>query len=65
MRASKRVSERARLESGGCGRTACYASNNKPWGVINAGYNIMEAQKCISQRVLPLPCAQFPLLPIG
>lgn len=47
--------ERLKPESSGCVRTACKVSNNKPEGVINARYNIVQAQKCIRHCVLSSP----------
>lgn len=47
--------ERLKPESSGCVGTACEVSNNKPEGVINARYNILQAQKCISRCVLSSP----------
>lgn len=47
--------ERLKPESSGCVRMACEVSNNKPKGVINARYNILQAQKCISRCVLSSP----------
>lgn len=40
----EKTREREKPESGGCVGTAFHVSNNKPEGVIKAGYNIMQAQ---------------------
>lgn len=42
-------------ESNGCVSPAGDVANNKPKDVINARYNISQAQKCISPCVLPPP----------